>query len=337
VWPTALLTNSAAGKTMRNNDLRILFIGAHIEAKAPFERLITTGENLVGLLTLDDESLAGMSGGADLASPAEAAGIPVWKGAKVNAPDSTGWIRSMSPDILLVVGWTQLLGPELLKVPRIACLGFHASLLPKYRGRAPVNWAIINGEKQTGNTMIVLEPGADEGDIVAQRVIDIAEDDDCGTIYQKVSLTECDMFAEVLPLIREGRMPRRKQNSLEATVMPRRRPEDGLVDWNWSSRRLYNWVRALTNPYPGAFFCSAGKRITIWKAGLDVSRMPSAEAVGSVRLDSDGYPIVVTGDGCVKLLLVQREGEPAISGPEAALTFLRPHSTVGPAGVGSTP
>ncbi|MGO9589680.1 MAG: methionyl-tRNA formyltransferase [Candidatus Acidiferrales bacterium] len=322
---------------MINNDLRILFIGAHIEAKAPFEQLITTGKNLVGLFTLDDESLAGISGGADLASLAAAARIPVRKGAKVNAPDSLGWIRSLNPDILLVVGWTQLLRQEVLKVPRIACLGFHASLLPKYRGRAPVNWAIINGEKQTGNTMIALEPGADEGDIVAQRVIDIAEDDDCRTIYQKVSLTECDMLAEMLPLIREGRMPRRKQNSLEATVMPRRRPEDGLVDWNWPSRRLYNWVRALTKPYPGAFFCSGSTKITIWKASLDVLRMSSAEAIGSVQKDSDGYPIVVTGDGCVKLLLVQREGEPAVSGAEAALTFLRQPSAAAPAGAGSTP
>ncbi|MGA8220478.1 MAG: methionyl-tRNA formyltransferase [Candidatus Acidiferrales bacterium] len=315
---------------------KILFVGAHIEAKAPLEQLIATGENVVGLFTLDDESLAGMSGGTDLAGIAEAARIPVMKGAKVNAPDAIGWIRSMDPGVLLVVGWTQLLKPQLLGVARIASLGFHASLLPKYRGRAPINWALINGEKETGNTMIVLEPGADEGDIVAQRVIEISEADDCGTLYEKVSLTECEMLAEVLPLIREGKMPRRKQNSLEATVMPRRRPEDGLIDWSWPSRRLYNWVRALTSPYPGAFSCSDGKKITIWKAGVVDPSMTSRERAGSVQLDTDGFPIVATGDGYAKLLLVQRDGEPQVSGAEAGQTFLRPPTILGAPGLDST-
>jgi methionyl-tRNA formyltransferase len=314
---------------MSKNDLRILFVGAHMEARAPLDHLIATGENVVGLFTLDNETLRGMSGGSDLTRSAEAAGIPVSKGARVNASGCVSWIRSMEPDVLLVIGWTQLLREELLMVPRIASLGFHASLLPKYRGRAPVNWAIINGEKQTGNTMIVLEPGADEGDIVAQRPIEIAEEDDCATIYEKVSLTACDMLAEVLPLIRKGSMPRRQQNSLEATVMPRRRPEDGLIDWSWSSRRLYNWIRALTSPYPGAFSFSGGDKITVWKAKPEVSKMPSRESVGSIQLDADGYPLVATRDGHAKLLLVQREGGPAVSGADAGRTFLKPPVILG--------
>lgn len=317
-----------------SKDPRILFVGAHVEARAPLDHLIATGENVVGLLTLDDESLAGMSGGCDLTKAAEAAGIPFKKSAKVNASDCVSWIRSLQPDVLLVVGWTQLLKPELLSVPRIASLGFHASLLPKYRGRAPVNWAIIHGEQQTGNTMIVLEPGADEGDIVAQRTIEISEDDDCATIYEKVSLTECDMLREVLPLIREGRMPRRKQDSSEATVMPKRRPEDGLIDWSWSSRRLYNWIRALTSPYPGAFSCLSGRKIIIWKSKMEILRMPSSSAVGSVQTDLDGYPLVATRDGYLKLLLVQRDGEPSLSGAEAGLTFLRPPAILGSADSG---
>lgn len=308
---------------------KIVFVGAHVEAELPLAHLITMGENLAGLFTLEPQALSRMSGGVDLSLIATAAGIPVRKGENVNGPESVEWIRAIAPDLMLVIGWTQLLQPELLNVPRIACLGFHASLLPKYRGRAPVNWAIINGEKETGNTMIVLEPGADEGDIVAQRVIPIEDDDDCGTVYQKVSLSECDMLSDVLPLIRQDGMPRQKQNSLEATVMPKRRPEDGLIDWSHPSRRLYNWIRALTTPYPGAFSHSNGRRITIWRAALGTLTSPSPNLPGTVLLDVDGFPIVATRDGYIKLIRVAREGEKAITGIEAGMSYLKPPALLG--------
>ena len=313
--------------------LRIVFVGAHLEARAPLEYLIASGENVVGLFTLDDDSLARMSAGTDLR---ESVGrIPVRKSPKVNAPDSVAWIRSLDPDILLVVGWTQLLDAPLLRVPRVASLGFHASLLPKYRGRAPVNWALINGEKQTGNTMMLLDPGVDEGDIVAQRVIEISEEDDCRTLYEKVSLTECEMLSEVLPLIREGKLPRCKQDSRLATIMPKRKPEDGLVNWNWPSRRLYDWVRALTAPYPGAFSFSGNRKVTIWKAGLDAHAPPTGGLPGSVQVDTDGYPLVVTGDGRLKVLFAQLGDDPPTSGTAAAKTFLRPAAFLGSADRGA--
>lgn len=314
-------------RKMRTEFPRLVFVGAHQEAQRPFEHLITTGENLAGLFTLESESLKRMAGGVELSGLAQAMSIPVKKGSNVNAPDAAEWIRSLAPDVLLVVGWTQLLKPDLLGVPRVACLGFHASLLPKYRGRAPVNWALIHGETETGNTMIVLEPGADEGDIVSQRRIAIEFDDDCKTIYDKVSVTECEMLDEVLPLIREGRMPRRKQDSSQATVMPKRRPEDGLLDWSWDSVRLYNWVRALTHPYPGAFSFLAGRKITIWKARRDFGATPPQSPAGSISLGTDGNPLVVTGDGVLKVLEVECEGTGPVSGMEASETFLKPPAT----------
>jgi methionyl-tRNA formyltransferase len=303
---------------------RIAFVGAHEEARLPFEHLLQRSENIVGLFTLVPEALARMSGGADLAGIALAAGIPLKTGASANSPESIEWIRNLAPDVLLAVGWTQLIKSELLSVPRIACLGFHASLLPKYRGRAPVNWAILNGETETGNTLMVLAPGADEGDIVCQRRIPIGEEDDCRMIYEKVSVTECEMLDEILPLIREDRMPRRKQDSAQATVMPKRRPEDGLLDWSWPASRIYNWIRALTRPYPGAFAYLNGGKITIWKSRIEVGCKNMGAPIGSVHADTDGYPAVVTGDGILKLLEAQREGEPPVSGDKAAKTFLKP-------------
>jgi methionyl-tRNA formyltransferase len=276
----------------------------------------------VGLFTLEPESLSKMSGGIDLGQLACAARIPVMRGRNVNDPKAIEWIREKAPDVLLVVGWTQLVRPQLLAVPKIAALGFHASLLPKYRGRAPVNWAILNGESETGNTMIVLEPGADEGDIVSQRRIPITFEDDCSTIYQKVSDTECEMLDEVLPLIEQGRMPRLKQDPSQATVMPKRRPEDGIIDWSWTSRRIYDWVRALTEPYPGAFTHLSGRKITIWKASIVAAR--SHNPSGSIEFDTDGWPLVATPDGFLKLLQIECQGQPPCTGQEAAQTFLRP-------------
>jgi methionyl-tRNA formyltransferase len=299
---------------------RIVFVGAHVESVLPLQYLLSRSEHVVGLFTLDASGLSQMSGGADLTQIVRPAHIPVMRGRNANDPKAVDWIESLNPDILLVVGWTQLIKPHLLSVPRIAALGFHASLLPKYRGRAPVNWAILNGETETGNTLMVLEPGADEGDIVCQRRILILYDDDCRTVYEKVSQTECEMLDEVLALIRQGHLPRTQQDSTAATVMPKRRPEDGLITWSWTSSRLYDWVRALTHPYPGAFTFLDGQKIMIWKATIAGST--TNDSPGTITLDSDGWPLVVTGSGYLRLLQVECESNGPINGLEAARSFL---------------
>jgi len=301
----------------------IVFVGAHMESHAPFLHLIRCGYRICGLVTLDPASLQKMSGAVDLVSTAEAARIPVLRVSNVNEPSCVAWIREKEPDLLLVVGWTRLVKDELLRVPKVACLGFHASLLPKYRGRAPVNWAIIRGETMTGNTMILLEPEADTGDIVAQKNIEITDEDDCRTIYEKVALTEVDMLEEVLPLIQQGVVPRRKQDDSQATVMPKRRPEDGRIDWRRSTRDVCNWVRALTQPYPGAFSVLDRQKVWIWAARGD--RRPlirGNDKPGDVTKDTEGWPLVATGDGWIRILEAQCEGGPKLSGREAGETFL---------------
>lgn len=303
----------------------MVFIGAHMESRAPFMYLVEHGYNITGFVTLDVGSLQKMAGGVDLSGTAERAGIPVLRVRNVNEPNANTWISSKAPDVLLVVGWTQLLDAELLRVPKFACLGFHASLLPKYRGRAPVNWAIINNETVTGNTMIILEPNADTGDIVAQRTIPIFNEDTCRTIYEKVGQTEVEMLEEVLPLIQQGILPRRKQDDRQATVMPRRRPEDGRIDWTRSTREIYNWIRALTAPYPGAFSVVDGKHLWIWFACADSEIIErDGFAPGDVARDPEGWPLIATSDGWIRVLEVQLEGSSRLSGREAAQSLLLP-------------
>jgi methionyl-tRNA formyltransferase len=299
-----------------------------MEGYGPFQHLIERRENITGLVTLREERRAAMSGCVDLAPLAKQAAIPVLDVRNVNDPDSVAWIQGKAPDVLLVIGWTQLLKSELLRTPKIACLGFHASLLPKYRGRAPVNWAIINGEAETGNTMITLEPEADTGDIVAQRKILITNDDDCRTIYEKVGRSEIDMLDEILPMIRRGILPRQKQDDCQASVMPKRRPEDGVIDWHRSTREIFNWVRALTEPYPGAFSFLDGNKIWIWAARPVSGSQSGSPEPGTVLHDNEGWPLVATRDGWIRILSAQREGEPKVSGQTAA-EFLKAGITLG--------
>jgi methionyl-tRNA formyltransferase len=301
-----------------------------MEAYGPFQHLIEQRENITGLVTLEGSRRSSMSGGVDLSPLAQQAQIPVLEVRNVNDTDSVRWIQSMTPDVLLVIGWTQLLKTELLRTPKIACLGFHASLLPKYRGRAPVNWAIIHGETETGNTMITLEPEADTGDIVAQRKIAISDEDDCRTVYEKVGQTEIEMLDEVLPLIRRGFLPRQKQDDTKSSVMPKRRPEDGIIDWSRSTREVFNWVRALTEPYPGAFSLLDGMKVWIWTARPVENALEFKMAEpGTVIHDRQGWPLVATGDGWIRVLSAQREGESKVSGQMAAAEFLKAGNTLG--------
>ena len=313
---------------MKHRYPSIVFVGVHQEAEAPFRQLVAAGENVAGLVTLFPEAATRVSGAVDLSEIATDAGIPLLRVKNVNDPESVDWIAERSPDLLLVIGWTQLLHEPLLRMPGIAALGFHASMLPRYRGRAPINWALIHDETETGNSMIVLEPGADEGDIVAQRSIPIDDDDDCDTLYHKVSATEVEMLAELLPLVRDGRLPRSKQDPTDATVMPKRRPRDGVIDWNKTTRELFNWVRAQTHPYPGAFTRLDGRKIWVWKA-VPADGPAADYPPGSCRVNEDGWPMVATADGWLRLLRVQAKDENEVEGLEAARTWLHPGTLLG--------
>lgn len=298
---------------------RIAFIGCVEEGRRSLESLLAIGADIVALFTLRPELAATVSGAVPFEDLAAAHGIPLHYVRNVNDPEPVEVLRSLRPDLVFCVGWTQLLRREILALPRLGCVGFHASLLPRFRGRAPVNWAIILGEKETGNTMMLLDEGVDTGDILAQRRFPIDDDDTCATIYDKVARSEDEMIREVLPAIREGRLVRMPQDHAAATVMPRRRPEDGVIDWELPTRRLHDWVRALTHPYPGAFTTLEGSKVFVWKAapwrpgpggGPRVAPRP-----GFWRLEGEPPRLLAgTADGDLEVLRVQREGGEEIDG-----------------------
>jgi methionyl-tRNA formyltransferase len=186
-----------------------------------------------------------------------------------NTIEMVNLIRLENPDLIIVCGWQRLICQEILDIPRLGTIGFHSSLLPKYRGRAPVNWAIIMGEKETGITMFYLTPEADDGDIIAQKSFPILLNDDCNTIYKKSALAGAELIKEYLPKIQNNSIQRIHNQSASFPAYPKRTPKDGLIDFNRSALDVYNFIRALTKPYPGAYyFDENGNKVIVWKCAI---------------------------------------------------------------------
>lgn len=184
----------------------------------------------------------------------------------VNHPLWVQRIRELEPDILFSFYYRNLISSEILALPSAGCLNLHGSLLPKYRGCAPANWAILNGETESGVTLHYMTPEPDAGDIVCQSPVPIAPDDDAATLNKNLARAAAAMLAEYLPQIRAGKAPRTPQDASAATYFGRRKPSDGEIDWEQSAQQIANLVRAVTRPYPGAFTYAGSTKILVWEA-----------------------------------------------------------------------
>lgn len=296
--------------------VRIGWVSFHQESLPALEAIIAAGHKVDFLVTLTPEAKAKRSGAVDFADICAEHDIAVQAVRHIDDPDSARFIASRQPDLLVVLGWSQIIGDVVLGIPRIGTVGAHASLLPHNRGSAPVNWAIINGETESGNTLMWLNAGVDTGDIVDQRAFSISDEDTCATLYDKVAESNAEMMLDLVAALERGEMPRRPQPVSDESVLPRRKPSDGLIDWALSDQRIYDFVRALTRPYPGAFTWIAGERYNIWRAAKPLATLGETEvhepgtALGVVKLSgSDGYGLeVACGGGSIVLLEIARAG-----------------------------
>jgi methionyl-tRNA formyltransferase len=287
-------------------DGRVVFVGAVHEAEPALRALLSTGVEVAGVFTLGPRLAARTWGFVDLEPLAAAHGVPVLRTENLNHPDEVERVRALAPDLIVEVGWTRLLGDELLAIPPRGCVGFHASMLPRDRGRAPVNWAIIRGDTETGNTMMFLAPGADTGDIIDQRPVSIEPDDTCGTVYAKVGAAGAEMLRAHLPALLAGTAPRRPQEESPTPNLSKRTPDMGITDWSRPPRAVHDWIRALSHPYPGAFTFLAGRKLLLWR-----SESPGHEPAGEPGrlLGCEGEALRVgSGGGSLRLLRVQVEG-----------------------------
>jgi methionyl-tRNA formyltransferase len=180
----------------------------------------------------------------------------------------TGTVMDIKPDLILAIGWYYMIPDQMMKLAGKGAIGIHGSLLPKYRGNAPFVWAMINGEKETGISLFYFEKGIDEGDIIAQKKIPIGEKETIRDILNKARGSSVEILLEYLPKIADGTAPRIPQDNSQATLFPKRTPDDGLIDWSWDAKRIHDFIRAQTKPYPGAFTYINNKKVIIWDAEI---------------------------------------------------------------------
>lgn len=251
-------------------ELRFGWIGFHREGFPALEALLARGTPVKTVVTLLPEQLAQRSASTLYDEICEKYRIPLHKVANINSKEAVELLRSLDLDIIFVIGWSQILSSEALAAAKIGVVGAHASLLPHNRGSAPINWAIIKGERQTGNTLMWLNEGVDTGEIIDQEAFGISPYDTCDTLYDQVAATNLRMISRFVDRVSGGNIVRSAPAAEHplTPVLPRRRPQDGLVNWTCGSRNVYDFIRAITRPYPGAFSFLEGKRWLIWKCAL---------------------------------------------------------------------
>ncbi len=243
---------------------------------------------------------------------AEGAGLSVWTPEKIGAAKSVDHIREQTPDIIVVAAYGQYITPAILAIPPLGAINIHPSLLPKYRGASPIQWALANGEKETGVSIIRVAKDMDAGDILRQVSEPIRDTDTTETLTERLARIGADLLVETLNDIRQGRVRAVRQNHAQATVVHKLTKEDGRMDWSLPAQVLRNRIRGFS-PWPGCF-CALpdGSMLKIWQARVEPAT--SSGQPGTVlSCDAEG-PLVGTGSDALRLLEVQPEGKKRMTG-----------------------
>jgi methionyl-tRNA formyltransferase len=298
--------------------MRLVFMGTPLFAVEPLRALAAAGHEIAGVVTRIDKPAG--RGRVMAAPPAKIAaqelGVPVFQPRRVRDPEFIGTLRGLDPDAIVVAAYGQILPKDILSMPRFGCINIHASLLPSYRGAAPVNWAIIRGEKETGVTIMRMDEGMDTGAILMKESIPIDPGDTAGSLTGKLSALGARLITSAMELIAEGKLVPVPQDSSRATLAPLLRKEDGVIDWNLPAWEIHNRVRGLT-PWPGAYGSLNGKIIKI--IGSEV--VAGSGEPGKLYQDVDNTLTVGAGSGRLRILTIQPEGKK----PMTAAEFLRGH------------
>jgi methionyl-tRNA formyltransferase len=236
------------------------------------------------------------------------------RGIDVHCPSDLGreWpamIAELDPEMIFSFYYRRLLPERILGIPSGGAYNLHGSLLPAYRGRCPVNWVLIHGETETGVTLHHMVARADAGDIVGQRQVPILPEDTALTLYKKLCVAAGGLLDELLPLMKEGRAPRRPQELSRGSYFGGRRPEDGRINWKWPAGRIYNLIRAVAEPWPGAF-CALpdGSRLMVWWAKPDEETdLRGVKPHGTIETEREKV-FIRTGRGRLRLLNVETGG-----------------------------
>lgn len=233
---------------------------------------------------------------------------------KVKTPEFADWVREQKADVALVIAYGRILPKAVLDAPRLGCVNVHASLLPKFRGAAPINWAIVRGERRTGITMMKMDEGMDTGPMLEQFPIEIGEDETAGELTKRLADVGALAVRRALPLYIEGKYTPVPQDHAAATMAPIMKKTDGIIDWKKTAREIHDLVRGM-NPWPMAQTSLQGKRVVVHETKPSPLSNHAA-APGTILFADKTRVIAQTGDGGIELVRIQLEGKKPIRGPE---------------------
>jgi methionyl-tRNA formyltransferase len=305
--------------------MRIVFIGTG-EIGVPVLRSLLQSEEheLVGVVTQPDKP-AGREQRIEappIKSALAGSALPIFQPARLKREEAVAGIRALAPDVIVVIAYGQILPRSVLEIPRVACLNLHASLLPRHRGAAPIQAAIVAGDRESGITVMYMDEGLDTGDILLQSRLEIARDETGGSLHDRLSQIALNALHEALAQLQQGSTARIPQDSSAATYAPKLEREDGRIDWTESAALIERKIRAF-NPWPGAFTrlreeAGRERKLKIFGAALVESEKASP---GEILSTDKSKMLVATKDRALSLNEVQLEGKRRMSAAE----FLRGH------------
>lgn len=300
-----------------NKNFRVIFIGARIVGYRCLHALLDANINIVGAVTLDDKKKDVTTAFKTFSDLFESYTVPNKVFTKLNSPEIASWIRFRKPTLGIVVGVSQLISKDILEIPKMGFIGMHPTFLPEGRGRAPIPWALIKGMKSTGVSLFYCDAAADTGDILNQRRVPIYYEDTALTLGSRTDDIAIELLLENLPKLADGTAERIKQEESKATYWAKRTPEDGKINWGLRTREIFDWIRGLTHPYPGAFGILQGKKIYIWGAreSLDERFGKPGEVIAILP----SSVLVATGEGNILLTKLQFEGASEIDADKSEL------------------
>lgn len=296
--------------------MRIVFMGTPDFAVPCLARLVADGHEILGVFTQPDKP---KGRGYQLAPPpvkelALSHGLSVYQPAKMRDGEALSILRDLAPELIVVVAYGKILPKEILDLPKFGCINVHGSLLPKYRGAAPIQWSVLNGDAEAGVTTMYLAEGMDTGDMILRRALPLGEEVTSGELYDLLAPLGAELLSETVAQIAAGTAPRAPQDETLATHAPMLTKELAKIDWTKSARELHNLVRGMS-PWPVAHTTLDGKLFKIHQARVSQGSGAPGKVLGG------GKFLVACGEGALELLEIQTEGGKRM----AAADFLRGH------------
>ena len=251
-------------------NMKNIVIGAVNSTKFLLETMMKLNMDISYVFSLDDAVSENVSGYYPLHEFAEKNGIPFKKYRKINQDENIEIMRSIEPDFIFAIGFSQLVSKKIMDIPKYGVIGLHPADLPKYRGRAVIVWQMLTGVKISKVTLFKIDEGADTGDIIDQEPFEISENDYAGDVLDKSHDALLKLYHRALPKLMDGTYTLTKQNHSQATYCLRRTPEDGLIDWTLPGKEILKLIRAISRPYPGAFsYYDREHKVIIWRANIE--------------------------------------------------------------------